>query len=564
MLLYNFSFPKDGICREQELYLRGAEVSNSGVFVKDGSTVTFDTYFNSFSHIKYKKYTGVRMVTLKLSLDGKGIARIFRYISGGKNELVIQKQVCGEDTLAFDISSIPDKGFLYLSFTANGDCALLGGSWNGDAEPRKVKIGIVICTYKREEYLKRNVANLSEYMRLLGEDRFFDVFIVDNARTLRDDFGEGFTLIPNKNTGGSGGFTRGMKEVCARDYTHFLLMDDDILFDLNILRRTASMLSILKENCKNASIGGGMLELDRPYHQHELGAYWTGAGMKSCRGRLDARERETVCGNEENPEPDYNAWFYMCMPVSSAQKYGYPLPFFISDDDIEYGLRAAEHIIVTSGIAVWHESFDNKYMAEKEYYSRRNELITSARFPKGKGFFANWSRLFLNTGRSILLQRYFAADLHFKAYDDFFKGPEYFLNLDSEQNHIALGKYRPRFLTEAEIEKEYGISVKENISASYKPIKVKNIFSLFEYFIPKCFFKKELTQVDMMRRSAKDVFMKRRLLHFNSFSGTGFVTEIKKSAIFKYTFKSAAYFFKMLFGFRRMAKKYAAIDVKAL
>ena len=124
MLLYNLTFPKDGVCNVGELYYRGGEQRENGVFLSGGSTVTFDAYFNSFSHIKYKKYTNVRTVTLRLNLDGCGTAQIFRYVSDDERELIAEKQVSGNCELTFDISNIPDKGFLYFSFTANKNCML--------------------------------------------------------------------------------------------------------------------------------------------------------------------------------------------------------------------------------------------------------------------------------------------------------------------------------------------------------------------------------------------------------------------------------------------------------
>lgn len=563
VLLYKLTFPKEGVCSLNELYYRGGDRRENGVFLSGGSTVTFDTYFNSFSHIKFKKYTTVRNVTLILNIDGSGTAQIFRYISDNERELIAEKQVSGYDELTFDITNIPDKGFLYFSFTAHSDCTLIGGSWTSNVQKRNIKLGIVICTYKREEYLRRNIVNLSELAKSLNE-RFFDVFIVDNARTVNDDFGEGFTVIPNENTGGSGGFTRGIKEVCSRDYTHFLLMDDDILFDVNILQRTAAMLSVLNDEYKNASIGGAMLSLDCPYLQKELGADWKNNLISQRRHRLDARKASTICGNEEDIEPDYNGWYYMCMPTGCVKKHGYPLPFFIRCDDIEYSLRAAGHIIVTSGIAVWHESFDNKYSPEMEYYIRRNELILSARYPNGTGFFANWKKLFLGIGKTLLLQRYFAADLRFKAYDDFLKGADYFINLDSGANHMELRKHCPQFLTKEEIKTKYGIEISDNPQTAATDWGARDVVSLIEYFIPKCFFKKDIAVVDMTRYCIRDLFMKKKVFHFNPLSGKGFVTEIKKSAIFKYSFKVFGYFFKLLFSYRRAAKEFTAIDTKKL
>ncbi len=564
MLLYNLTFPTPGVCAENELYFRGGELRVGRVCLKDGESVTFDTYYNAFSHIKYKKYTDIKRVTCKLETDGAGIARILRYVKDGQPEILAEKEIAGCGALCADVSSIEDKGFLYAQFTARGDCEVVSGGWHADiGRARPVKIGIVICTYKREQYLRRNIENLRKYMNDI-EHKFFDVYIVDNAKTIDADFGDGIKVIPNSNTGGSGGFTRGIKEVLKGDYTHFLLMDDDILFDARILGRTASLLSALKEEYKSASVGGAMLILDKPHMQKEQGGDWTGYVTAPRRHLLDARKADTICGNEEDKEPNYNSWFYMCMPTDTPNKYGYPLPFFIRCDDVEYSLRAAEHIIVTSGIAVWHEDFGNKYSPEMEYYIRRNELILCSRYPFGKGFFANWKKLALGVGKTIALQRYFAADLRFKAYDDFLKGPEYFLNLDAEANHNSLKKYCPEFLTESEIQDRYGISVNPDCNPIHKKFGLKNLITLNGYLIPKCFYKKGIAQIDIRDYSVGDFYKQRQVLQFNALTGKSFVTEIKKSAIFKYGFKLIGYFFKLLFRYRLTAKKFAAIDVKSL
>ncbi|MDE6302961.1 MAG: hypothetical protein K2M36_05185, partial [Clostridia bacterium] len=91
MLLYNLSFPRKGICDEQELYFRGGTLRDSGVFVKNGETVKFDTYFNCFSHIKYKKYTKVMSASIRLEVEGRGVACICRYVEGGE-DLVLAKK----------------------------------------------------------------------------------------------------------------------------------------------------------------------------------------------------------------------------------------------------------------------------------------------------------------------------------------------------------------------------------------------------------------------------------------------------------------------------------------
>lgn len=559
MLLYNLSFPNKEICDEQELYFRGGESRDGSIFVKKGERVRFDTYFNCFSHIKYKKYTKLTDVMLKLETEGRGIVSVCLYKEKETPQVIAQQEISGNSDVYFNIDKLSDEGFVYFEYEATEDSFIRSGGWYADVESDDIKIGIVICTYKREEYLKRNLNNLTAYSRNLT-NRFFDVFVIDNGQTVNEDFGEEVSVIPNENTGGSGGFMRGMREVLEKGgYTHTLLMDDDILFDVNALYRTYSLLSVLKDEYKDASVGGAMLILDRPYLQEEIGAYWDGMTIQTRNKRLDARNAQTIYKNEMLGEPDYNAWFYMCVPVYVPEKFGYPLPFFVRCDDVEYGLRAGKHIINMSGISVWHEGFDTRYSPWIEYYNKRNELIVSARYPKGKGAFSNWMKLVLAVGRQLMMQRYCSVDLIFKAYEDFFKGAEWFLSLDSAKYHNELKKYCPQFLAEVEIKEKYGVDIDRNLLQKHKKFGFKNVITLNGYLVPKCFYSKEIAQVDMTRYKYGDFYMKRRVVQFNEKTGTGFVTEIKKSELLKAWGKLIKYFFIMVFKYRKTAKQYAEI-----
>lgn len=560
MLLYELTFPRRGVCGETGLYFRGGSLREDGLHVPAGEEVSFDTYFNCFSHIKYSEYTDNETVTLKLKLEGKGSVFLGRFFDG-RREILQEIPYSGDVEAGLNINSLQKKGFIYFSVRAERDTVLTSGGWHGDAAPSDVRIGVVICTFRREEYLRANISEMQKF-RKTGRD-FFDVFIVDNGRTVSDDFGDGFTVIPNANTGGSGGFTRGIREVMSGDFTHFLLMDDDIVFDCAVLERTRALLSCLKEEYRGASVGGGMLELDKPYLQKELGANWTGSRLEPKREKLDARLADTICGNEEDAEPEYNAWWYMCMPVDTADKYGYPLPMFIRCDDVEYGLRAAEHVIVTSGIAVWHESFDVKYSPEMEYYIKRNELIVNALYPKRKGVLSNFRKLVNSVGKQLVFQRYYAVDLLFRAYDDFLKGPDFFLTLDGEKNHIEIRRSCPSFYTPDELKERFGITVDhEEISASLlqKPRFLPQLFTLNGYLLPVGSYVKGVAQVDSVLCKPINFYRRARVLHFSSAQNRGFVTEIRKSALFRSGFKLIAMFFKLLFRYRRTASEFSKIQ----
>ena len=90
---------------------------------------------------------------------------------------------------------------------------------------RPVKIGIDICTFRREEYVQKTLEKLQK--RVFSQENLqvsskAEVYIIDNARTLEaneaiqllaQQMKETVHIVSNRNVGGSGGFTRGMIEI---------------------------------------------------------------------------------------------------------------------------------------------------------------------------------------------------------------------------------------------------------------------------------------------------------------------------------------------------------------
>ena len=102
----------------------------------------------------------------------------------------------------------------------------------------EVKIALNICTFQREEFIHRNLS-------LLQASDFFNpdnpqyygrlhIFVVDNGSSLQLPESLYVHCIYNRNTGGSGGFQRGIEEIRKRNegFTHVIFMDDDVAFDM--------------------------------------------------------------------------------------------------------------------------------------------------------------------------------------------------------------------------------------------------------------------------------------------------------------------------------------------
>ena len=84
----------------------------------------------------------------------------------------------------------------------------------------EVKIALNICTFQREEFIHRNLS-------LLQASDFFNpdnpqyygrlhIFVVDNGSSLQLPESPYVHCIYNRNTGGSGGFQRGIEEIRKR------------------------------------------------------------------------------------------------------------------------------------------------------------------------------------------------------------------------------------------------------------------------------------------------------------------------------------------------------------
>ena len=545
-VLRKIIFPKENICPKTDLYYRSdlGVMSENALHIR-GKAV-FDTYFNSFPIGKYMEYCEFLGLFLKLKVCGIFVLKIFG-VRENRETIVLEKNIHAESTLedVTDISACMEKNFSQIYFSLeSGDGILYGGEFYCTAESlNNINISVVICTFKREKFLLRNHCEICEYIEsqdILSENNIH-FYIVDNGHTLDKSLIENkyTTLIPNKNTGGSGGFTRGYYEALhsGENYTNILFMDDDIVLDCEMLLRVYGILRI--ERDKNLAVGGTMIKLSDFTTQHEAGALWDGKRHISLGMGADLTKRENVFA--EYPHCDYNAWWFYCFPSDWQKKYGYPLQFFIKEDDIEYSLRCAEKIAVMSGIAVWHDDFESKYDGFQEYYIKRNELIlTSVNNQKAYPFF-QVEKLIKCVMRQVVYQRYFLADIVIKAYDDYLKGWENFRNTDTEKLNFKLMNSCQKLLGDDEL-KECGVYFdreKYEYALNEKKQPVKQILTFNGCFIPKCFYKKDkdgFAVVPLAGCKFVNFYRHKKILHYDVSGKRGFVTEIKKSAFWKYSF----------------------------
>ncbi len=567
--IQNILFPRQNICTQKELYFRANDedtfYSEKQNCLHIKNTVTFDTYFNTFACGKYNEYCRPLSLYLRLSLSGVFVVRVFGVQKEDNHH--IEKCIAEQNIITMSQSEVVlslahTESYSHLYFTLEGTGTLYNGGFSAELPNcNSVNIAVVICTFKREQFLLRNHHEICRYLRK-SEDftpKNIHVYIVDNGQTLdkqqiENDY---ISLIPNENTGGSGGFTCGYYEALhsGNDYTHVLFMDDDIVLDCEMLFRVYRLLQF--SQTENLAVGGTMLKLSDRITQHEAGAYWDGKRLHSLGNGNDMTQRENVFAVSDYPQCNYNAWWFYCFPANWQKQYGYPLQFFVKEDDIEYSLRCADKIAIVNGIAVWHDDFEGKYDGFQEYYIKRNELImTSVNHQKPYALF-QVRKLVFNVMQQIVFQRYFLADIVLRAYGDYLLGWEHFKNTDTAALNQELMASCKKLLNDETLEKEYGVAFdqeKYDRSMTEPHRKAALIFTLNGHLLPS--YRESFNVVDLAKCQYTNFYRHRKVLHYDVKNHRGFVTEQKRGKMFRYLFRLVGMSVRFLIRYPSVRKGY--------
>jgi len=454
MKLQNLLLPKVDFCTEKELYFRSDSVKldiiNSLLIFNNKDIASFDTYFNSFSIEKWKKYTIINNLFLSVKLKGKFRVTIINKKLVGKDVIknvltIYEIETEKSKEFEFELPIIDTRGILCFQLESLKDNSIFyGGAYLTKIDESSlphVCIGIGICTYKREHYVKRLLQTLSDSILNNPESPLYNllrIYVSDNGKTLPyDELNNEFVnVFPNKNVGGSGGFTRCMIEILKDEekynITHILLMDDDILIDTEAIFRTYTFLKLLKEEYRQAFIGGAMLNLDIRYIQMEGATHWDTAKHHPVKYNYDLRDCYWTIKNEIEEPINHTSWCYCCMPINKISPSNLPLPVFIKRDDTEYGLRNGAEFVTLNGICVWHEPFEYKRASYLEYYYIRNACILDAIHRPHYGKKQAKRQLLKFVISRLFLYKYKDIDLYFRGIEDFCKGIDWLKEQDGE------------------------------------------------------------------------------------------------------------------------------------
>lgn len=297
-------------------------------------------------------------------------------------------------------------------------------------EPKETYTAIICCFYNTPDLLLSNIGRLTS--STLWENLNAELIVVNNngqSSTLNLDYPK-VTQFKQDNLGGSGGFLRGIdeafyKSLSDKNFTHAILMDDDVIFHPEIIRRACQFQAF---SLNEIAIGASMLKLEKPGDMHEAGGMFRspqelGSYTEVPKGKVTHKTLEFL--GRAKPV-HYNAWWFCCFSKIAVERAGLPLQLFIHGDDIEYGIRLGKNNIPSysiGGLSIWHSSFENKHLSWTYYFNFRNaiiRLLSQQPEPKHNLCIAKKS-LEKVVRRALIRNDYGQAAMALRAYDDITK-----------------------------------------------------------------------------------------------------------------------------------------------
>ncbi len=503
VILQTILLPSSKLCNEEEVYFHR----------KASDIVDYDGYFNLFYVEKHKRYTNISKLLLVLRIKGVKKITLMHNREELSSCLIEDTGVEKSYELKFPYDEYQEGVFWFRVQESDAGSSQISGSYQGTTQNiNHVKVFVDICTYKRELYVLRNMRTVVDFLKNPLHQNIrenISIALIDNGQTLQD-YGElqelisnnqVIRVIKNRNTGGAGGFTRGMEEAIALkekdNLTHILIMDDDAAFDTDLFVRLYGILRTLKDEYKDLTIGGAMWREDYPFIQHASGEWFENMRVKTFAPLIDLRSyeectQEEMCTTQHEYER-YSAWWCCCYSLNVVRLDNLPIQFFVHLDDVEYGFRNRRNgnpIAFFNGIGVWHKGFENEYAGFKAYYDVRNTLIATTLFEKELTKKDIQIAVRKKLTGLCLNRRYFEMNMAYMGAMDFLKGYDWFRELDIEEHHKKIYAYTKENLVfqdlselsianKEDIERkisEYGRGIKfENLMQYKKPLPRKNI-----------------------------------------------------------------------------------------
>ncbi len=217
------------------------------------------------------------------------------------------------------------------------------------------KIGVIICTYNKKEYVLKCVASLERQ-----SFRDFGIYVVDNASTdgtmeaVQETYGSllHYLCLP-ENLGGTGGFNAGLRTCMEEPFDYFLLLDNDVVLKEDCLEK---LVFLMERHGDLGILGCKILRMDEPDTIQEFGPVLDPENVNFIlryRGEKDSLPLPEIL------PCDYVPACAMMVRREVVERIGLmPEENFIYYDDIEWCVRCREagwKVAAANKAKAWHK-----------------------------------------------------------------------------------------------------------------------------------------------------------------------------------------------------------------
>ncbi len=382
LTLQRIVWPTDKNDGPSTLFLRGptaVQPNGPGALnIPAGQSVDFCSYFNLFNLAQWRDFApGRRLAGLALHLAGSGrvLLRLEDPFKPGVAFLEHEVDLVPGAGVRVPLEEIEARALSLTLRAETADARLKAGAFICDAPSIPVpKIALIITTFGRAEALQ---FTLNRLQGALAEDPDRpDILVIDNGRDLALPDTPGMRVIPNRNLGGAGGFSRGLLEARDAGYTHCIFSDDDASFHPDALTRVRAAVW-LAGPARPLAVAGAMIAQSAPHELWEAGAIFDGF----CRplwNRADLTDRATLlqiaaAAREPFGPKAYAGWWFHAFPLTAVEKL--PFPFFVRGDDSGFSLSNRFETVTLNGVAAVQEAFAVKETPRVHYLDMRYHLV---------------------------------------------------------------------------------------------------------------------------------------------------------------------------------------------
>lgn len=447
----------DDTCKEQELFFRSEDHLNSSgesIMMPAGTSLQTDTYLNMFDAGIWNQGTLIKEWKLKLEIKGCGYITVCEWSKKGISVLA-EGEISSTQFINRYYEFEKENGMIFFKIEAKKELTIKKAYYFTEKEQCKlnpVHLSLVICTYNREQQIMKNLFKIKQSQFFDEKSEIFhglSVRVIDNASKFSWENEEYIQVYKNKNTGGSGGFTRGIIESRREQerfcISHIIFMDDDVELMLETLYRIYAFCQLVQGKYKDDAIAGRMFRMDDRAIQYTASEIWNKSNIIHVDGNLDMRCRENL--EEMNGEKgEYAGWWLACYPMKFANT-NLPLPFFLHCDDVEYGLRYSKPVLVLNGIQVWHETYEYRRIPLITYYDIRNSLIVRTMYEQDIDIDKIWKDWKYRLDLLYNEKEYAFAYAAVKGLWDYLKGKENFFKRSKTIKRIYASKFLIKYRT---------------------------------------------------------------------------------------------------------------------